>query len=955
MLATVLSLAIFSYLSVVGYAVLSLLSEEQPLYHLLLAPAVGATTVMLPTFLLNEAGIPVQYVAHAVFLTILVAALIVLWARGRRIPFGDFWPYALLICFGLLITGWPMLRFGFDWVSFCNDDMANYCMGAERVLHYGYYQPPDARALAGQDYTQFLWFLHLLHRPGSEMVLASLVALTRLSPLQIFMPTIMAFTLCQISAAGGMVFAAIRSRLAVWLTMALVGASALAALGSVYQLIAQVIGLAITGALVAVLMRPLDEFVGGNRVRRGALVGLLTIGVILYYAEMIPFLIIGYAVFIILGWRLWKANRTAATTVLGVAALMTFAVLNRFLPFSIYYVLSQGGHVMPEDPATTRFPYYMMPAGPAYFWGMWPVGQQFPSDLLLSMLVAAGLILSIAAGLLILRVAIGKKGPAIIGVVMGVIFFILFQKPSGFGMYKLAMYLQPFVLTAVVVGWISLWRRPVIQILPLLVLGAIGLRAQFSYVKTSLGTSRGAFGEIPGASPTHIVREYADLLAQHPGLPVEMDDYNPVLTKFQMLEARGRVATFPSNDFLVNLIALPASPQLLGRQRADRGKAIIRDYFSHFARHTFDLYPNGMGKPHFDRFWINEFGSEAISPGRAYLMICQTGRQTTFNRWHDPEDSPGNFRIGPPEDFRNHLIFISSRFGEPYSFGGEHMSLYSLEADPLYPEQTMTGVGRYLLFQAVKPSAKARLELWLTDTLAGNRIDSLPPASVIGTERMPLRTEGRGSARVFSEVLTPQMIGGRPYLAVDMGTAGTFFNYEPRGLMRLWGRKTRLDARQLVGFVRDLSLVSDQEYQSLTPPAAVQTFPEDLRDRNLEYSGIYEDGWVGDRWFVTLAKPPGRAKLVLRLLVPRIPGKPGTFATELTLRVDGNQVAQKTLAIGEAEINVDLAGGSGRRQIEGSFSSYQNLPDPDGRPVGAKLERIAIEPSVSAPVITAAH
>jgi hypothetical protein len=42
----------------------------------------------------------------------------------------------------LLLIGFPMLRFGFDWVANANDDWANYNLRAIRFLNKGFYQEP---------------------------------------------------------------------------------------------------------------------------------------------------------------------------------------------------------------------------------------------------------------------------------------------------------------------------------------------------------------------------------------------------------------------------------------------------------------------------------------------------------------------------------------------------------------------------------------------------------------------------------------------------------------------------------------------------------------------------------------------------------------------------------------------------------------------------------------------
>ena len=55
------------------------------------------------------------------------------------------WPYGVVLAFALVATGRPMFKYGFDWVSYCNDDMANYALAADWFYHHGYYDLPPRR------------------------------------------------------------------------------------------------------------------------------------------------------------------------------------------------------------------------------------------------------------------------------------------------------------------------------------------------------------------------------------------------------------------------------------------------------------------------------------------------------------------------------------------------------------------------------------------------------------------------------------------------------------------------------------------------------------------------------------------------------------------------------------------------------------------------------------------
>ena len=78
-----------------------------------------------------------------------------------------------------MFVAWPMFRFGFAWLSFCNDDMANYCLVADRLLNHGFFDGPDMEDfLQGRDYMQAYWFMHVAGnlRSGGDLILATVCA-----------------------------------------------------------------------------------------------------------------------------------------------------------------------------------------------------------------------------------------------------------------------------------------------------------------------------------------------------------------------------------------------------------------------------------------------------------------------------------------------------------------------------------------------------------------------------------------------------------------------------------------------------------------------------------------------------------------------------------------------------------------------------------------------------------
>src|SRR5262249_46955031 len=163
--------------------------------------------------------------------------------------------------------------------------------------------------LKGRDYCQFYWLMHAaaMVRPGSDLVLAWVVSLTGLSAHQAFMPLILAFHLVLVSAAGALVFRSAEDAQPAWWTCALLTLSALTTLGTLYQLIAQVAGLALLAGCVTVLLRIPHDLDRVAAARYGFLAALLVSALLVVYPEIFPFLVLAFLAHLAVTWRRWLA------------------------------------------------------------------------------------------------------------------------------------------------------------------------------------------------------------------------------------------------------------------------------------------------------------------------------------------------------------------------------------------------------------------------------------------------------------------------------------------------------------------------------------------------------------------------------------------------------------------------------------------------------------------------
>ena len=976
MTAVLLTLAVFAFWLLLGHALLALCRRGPALPNLLLAPAVGIAVTAVTVFLCSRAGLSANRFAWPLTLTLVAATAVLLWRVRPPAKWKSYGPFAGVLLGGLLLTGRPMLEFGFEWLSYCNDDMANYSLRAQRLQNNGFNDfPPLQDLVQGRDYSQFYWFMDVPGgmRVGSDLVLAWLASLTGLSPHQVFMPLMLAFHLALLSVAGAVVCPSLEQRGQALMTCVLLALSALTTLGTLAQLIAQVAGLALLGGCATVLMQPLAGTDLRAAVRHGALSGLMVTAQLLVYPEVFPFLFVGLVVYLGLGLRRGTVAPRPLLAAAAVATATALVLLNLYAGATLSFLLMQAGHsgkfkILLAD----IFPFYLLPSGLANLWGLLALGGDPSQAPWISARIVLGACLLLAAVVTALTLTRRGEPGGILTLVMLALSAFLFATSDAFGLFKMSMFLQPFVLGALVTAWWSVVRSPPARVVPLLLLALVSWRTgtQGQYVEASRGKGP-SFVDVPDASASRINAEFRAALASVPARRLILDTFNPSLIKFQLMYTRGLPAAVPSmNQFIVDagVLALQRRDVLLTEEVLERGSlmdARVREQLPVADFHLHDETNPGAN----NRFTLNRLGR---TTGAGAYLVKTTGRLTILNRRHGRPDETHNFVVAPLGDVHDHLIFTMSDLGRHY-FGNtarqNQVAMYQVEKDPMFPGRTVAACGRHLLFEVVNPTPGARLQLSLSTTLKADGESRLPPAAAIGDGRWAFPLVGRGSARVFSPPLTPQVILGPSYLGVDMCAPATGFTYGRAGLMNLYGKERLIDARRLVAFGRDISLVSASEYAALQPPARVERFPHDLDNPNLEYSGVYEDGWASENCFFCLKgcnseasrerqrpedsepedsepEDSGRSRsrlaiAVVRGTVPRIDDP--AFVTELVVLVDGHEVARRSLGLGDFAVRAPAPPGKERQRVELRFSHFQRLPGGDSRPVACLLKHVGLE------------
>jgi hypothetical protein len=370
----------------------------------------------------------------------------------------------------------------------------------------------------------------------------------------------------------------------------------------------------------------------------------------------------------------------------------------------------------------------------------------------------------------------------------------------------------------------------------------------------------------------------------------------------------------------------------------DELRSLIREHTQLYQDRRF---PSPPAAP-YDRFELDTRIPPALRrPGTLFMRSPNT---TLFNT---PDGPPSyDVQLVPWNSVHDHLVLVPSGRASSGIFDRPPRREPSImvsrsEPDPLMRGGQIEAIGRYLLFAIVNPSPKIRLRLDYTATLNPDRSARIPPVVVIGTRRERFTVAGRGAARLVSPPLTPSIVDGVPLIEVDMGTNGSRFKDKRTGLLAIFGKQYRLDPRRLVGYVRDVSLISEDEYRRTTPPAAIASFPRGLRDRDLEFSGIYEDGWASERATATLSAPRGGSgAFVVR---GSLPGLPGVTDSVVHVRIDGAEAAAQPIAPGEFEVRANARRDGARHRVELTFDRAFTLPSGDGRVASALLSYLGYE------------
>jgi hypothetical protein len=931
MLAFIFSILIFFICFSVGFSILpkSQFPNDRHLF-LLLSPILGLGLLVVIINFVSRLGFSVKDFSWPLMGIVVVSALVTVLKILRNFEFRKLLGYLFIIPPLTLFGAWPILKFGFHWFSFMNDDMNTYVLGATR------FSKPSQSLFLGTDYSQAYYHFYVKNgvRPGSELLLSFLSNFHHGNSIQIFMPTIVALQMVLVAATVALVRVSLGTNL--WKTVVayvLTTILPLVNLGFLSQLIAQVGGLSFSIAIVVLFTKYAKNPQALDRKNLVILLGILISALLLFYPEIAP--LVGLPL-IILCLFLRQKIRNGLMIVSLNAILISLIFLNKYFIQAVHFSVVQiGGTVNINSSNKLKlFPYFLKPQGLAALTGLSPLNKSY-GQLILSFSVLA----SITFLLLLVITPFFKPREVlpfqIIFLVMIVVLSYLILSSNGFGAYKMAMYIQPFLICMVILSVSKIKKNiafrkfgPWISAIPSLLLSVtifsfLAITSQF-YVSASTGIANKGFVQIPEVSSSNLVEQISSAERSYKSNYGPIFSVSPSLSQIH-LEAsvsRGIPLLFLSRDPIARLkspnpiTVMPTSRQIAGFVLSDQ---------------------------------TNKFGQ---------LKILST--KTNFNRWfllsndrfsslnkttYSNSGMSWNYKLvkNPPD----YLVFINSSqapiYDDEYGLLNQ-AALFPSEPNPMIPGSFTQSIGDSLLIQILDFHPGSYLRFNLSSTVLRQYFRRIPEITVIGSNRVEIKPIGSGSARVLAIHVIPLRINNQDYLTIKFDQKLKVSSKTNSFIDRLYGSQISIDYRRISTLLSDLSLVIPPASSANNSPSRVGSFPEDLENPLLNYSGAYEDGWMSPSFYFDL-KSTGSNIVNISGFVPLV-GTNKSFKSIVTPYVDGVAAKNFTLGIGnfnqDIRSKVKLVPGTVSR-VEFRFRDAQILPEPDGRPASIFLTNLGFK------------
>jgi hypothetical protein len=682
----------------------------------------------------------------------------------------------------------------------------------------------------------------------------------------------------------------------------------------------------------------------------------------IYYPEVAPFVALGIGICALrLRYTESAIFKSYALFIGGVAALTFLLIATNTYQFINTLVMQSVGsaglgamaEINDQSGGLVLFPWTLVPSFLPMLFGLHAFGV-VGTDPLISFLIA------LSFGFLFFMIVrtwknVQEGAPiGYLGALMLFLGFYLFNKGQDFGLFKLAMFSQPVITLFLAQGFALFLFGPSAKhrrwaAIALVVFFARTIWPHAYYTYASLGTYGGGLTEVIGASRLGVsFTPPKDLKFD----AIQSDISNVVTAKMLAQYTQGIDTRFLSRSYMDNIANIAVlkflrtpDPDLGPQARIIEKLSLLRFLLPEEIMTGEVPDYKVMSIQKLDNNWTETSSRNLNYKDR--LLVSVRRDLDHFNK-----ANPGTgwvtqnmFQYKLESQVKDHLVFIHSELSPHYySSARFKAAFFQREPEPITQgEVYFHGSGRYNLFNIINPSPNLRLIVDFSRTSLGRSRSKLPTnAIVIGEKDYRLPFVGHGSARVVSPPLKPEYFEQNAYLTLDFGEVAQPIEKEKSGLMRLWGVKFNLDDRRLVGFMRDASVITEEQYLALPRPTKIMDFPGDLaRYPGLEYSGVFEDGWVADEAFFKLG--PSRAGQILTVkgMIPETK-KFREQGVDVTVSINEKPTEIVNLKSGSFTLTRLIKEATQITSISLNFSDSQVYGINDPRAVSAAIAEISI-------------
>ncbi len=341
----------------------------------------------------------------------------------------------------------------------------------------------------------------------------------------------------------------------------------------------------------------------------------------------------------------------------------------------------------------------------------------------------------------------------------------------------------------------------------------------------------------------------------------------------------------------------------------------------------------------YDMIWKTSFNYPKFHSDPSYYLISSP-KLSLFNKFYlDPKTPVGDlFRVVPASEIHNYVFFVHSGRGHHYYLGDRRrVALFQQEADPMQSDLDFSGIGRFMLLRVANPSESFYLRVSATRTYSMPRKNWNEKAYIHGDKDYLMGLSGPGAFNKIIGPIRPLILEGAAYVAIDFNETPKTMTDDRSGIRALYSSNVPRDFRRLAGWGRDISVLSSEQYRDLIRPTRISKFPADItKARGLEYTGAYEDGWIGQRSTWVFGKAPQGGLLRIKGLIPDLPGLGGSKAT-LKIATNGSDETTLPAPVGYFDYLIPISKPSSTTNITLHLDHSAILPDGDDRTVGGKL------------------